>query len=184
MNGTTPDGSQQTPSSRSSALLWTVAVVGVLGGLGLYFARGDKPATAPPAALEPAPIAAVPDPTPTPPPPPNYFTVAGCRLYDGSVAPGDSVVNLRTDCGVPPSAKTLAVTVSVIDPAGAGTVALRAADAAVDAAGATPLEFRAGLPRTGAAYLPLPADGSARVGVRNTAAGPVRVLLDLSGYFE
>lgn len=189
MNGSAPDGPQQTPSSRSSALLWTVAVVAVLAGLGLYLARGERPAAEPAPAAATAPdaaalVAAAPDPAPTPPPPANYFTAPACRLFDDLIAPGDSVLALDAACALPATAKTLAVMVSVIAPPEAGAVSLRAADAAVDDAPGAVLEFQAGLPRNGSAYLRLPADGSARVGVRNSAGAPVRLILDLSGYFE
>jgi len=188
MNGTAPDGSQPTPSSRSSALLWTLALVAVVAGLGLYLARGQRQAAAPsdPQAAAAAPaIAAAPDPAPTPPPPPNYFTLPPCRLFDGKVAAGDSVLDLNPACGLPATAVSVAVVVSVIDPGEAGSVGFHAADASGDgAAAAATVEFQAGRPRNGAVYVKMPADGSARVGVRNSATVPVRVLLDVSGYFE
>jgi hypothetical protein len=189
MNGSAPEGPQQTASSRSSALLWTVAIVAVLAGVGLYLARGDRaeqpaaPAGST-AADAAAPVATVPEPAPTPTPPPNYFTAPPCRLFDGAVQPGDSVVDLDPACALPATAKTLAVTISVFNPAAAGTLSLRPAGAAAgDAAGAV-LEFQAGRPRNAFEYVPLPADGSMRLGVRNGAGVPVRVILDLSGYFE
>ena len=184
MNGTVPDGSQQTPSSRSSALLWTLAVVAVLAGLGLFLARGQRQAADagdPPAVA----VAAAPDPGPTPPPPPNYFTLPLCRLFDGAVEAGSSVLDLSPACGLPATAKSVAVVVSVIHPTATGSIVFHAADAgaAAVAAGAI-VEFQAGRPRNSAVYIRLPADGSARVGVRNGATVPVRVLLDVSGYFE
>lgn len=190
MNGTAPDGSQQSPSSGSSALLWTLALVAVVAGLGLYLARGQRQAAdAGDAPAEPvaaaSPIAAAPDPAPTLPPPPNYFTLPPCRLFDGMVAAGASVFDLNPACGLPATATSVAVVVSVIDPGEAGTLGFHAADAGGDgAAAAATIEFQAGRPRNGAAYLKTPADGSARVGVRNSATVPVRVLLDVSGYFE
>ena len=183
MNGTVPDGSQQTPSPRSSALLWTLALVTVVAGLGLFLARGERQAADAGGPTAEA-VAAAPDPGPTPTPPPNYYTLPQCRLFDGNAAAGDSVLDLNPACGVPATAKSIAVVVSVIDPGASGSVGFHAADAGADgAAAAATVEFQAGRPRNGAVYVQMPADGSARVGVRNSAEVPVRVVLDVSGYF-
>jgi hypothetical protein len=169
-----------------SALLWAVAVIGTLAGLGLYLASGARKPDAvdvpPPLGVTGGVADGVPQPTALPPPPANFFTIPGCRLFDAMVATGESEIALAAQCAIPASAKTLAVAVAVVDPYRSGALSVFAADASADSA--TPLEFESGRPRNGLLYLPLPADGSGRARVRNTASEPVRVILDLSGYFE
>lgn len=104
------------------------------------------------------------------PPPLDFHTVAPCRLADRDV-PGPPLA-LTGACGVPPTARALAVNVTVLDPRSGGSLAIAG----------TAIAFEAGRTRALHTLLALPADGSGTVPVE--ASTPVRILLDVTGYFE
>ena len=129
-----------------------------------------------------------------PPPTHGYFTVVPCRLIDTRNAAGpsggpslqpsaDRTFTMTGTCGVPSTAKALAVNVTVVGPAATGLLTLFAADQAAPAT--STISFPAGtLARANNAIVRLPLDSSGMVTVRNSSTGTVQFLLDVVGYFQ
>ena len=133
--------------------------------------------------------------TPTSAPPPHgFFTLVPCRLVDTRNAAGpnggpslqpsaDRTFVVTGACGVPATAKTLAVNVTVVSPATTGTLNLFAADISAPATSA--ISFNAGtFARANNAIVNLPLDSSGAIKVRNGSPGTVQFLLDVVGYFQ
>lgn len=124
----------------------------------------------------------------------GFFTLAPCRVVDTRAEAGPlggpalPALATRTftvtgaPCGVPASAKAIALNVTAVDPPTAGFLTLHA--------GGSPrpqtstLNFTASRTRANNAILPLASDGSGSLAVASGAPGPVHVLLDVTGWFE
>jgi hypothetical protein len=123
-----------------------------------------------------------------PPVPLDFYTAAPCRLVDTRVSgpalqpSGQRDFVLTGVCGVPATAKALAVNLTVTQPAGTGHLTLFPSD------GVAPLvssiNFRPGVTRANNAIVTLAADGTGRITVLNASTGTVHLLVDVSGYFE
>lgn len=125
------------------------------------------------------------------------FTVAGsalrlvtpCRVADTRVSGGPlSPLETRTlqvagACGIPGSAYSAVVNLTAVAPAAAGHLTLFPGHLA-SAPDASTLNFAAGRTRAVGTVMLLAADGSGTLEATNGSAGPVHVVLDVSGYFE
>ena len=140
----------------------------------------------------------------------ELYTLTPCRLLDtrdpygawggpalappwtaaqrpGPPAPASSpvprVVRAHGRCGIPDTARALAVNVTVVGPAGLGHVTLFPGDGA---AGATStINFQPGAVRANNAVVPLAASGSGTFGrAAFVPGGGVHVLVDVTGWFE
>ncbi len=107
------------------------------------------------------------------PPPLDFHTVAPCRLVDRLLPGVPLSLSLTGACGVPATARALAVNVTVADPLLGGSLTLTGA-------GEIPFEAR----RTRALHtlLALPTDGSGIV--QGSASSPFHLLVDVTGYFQ
>lgn len=133
--------------------------------------------------------------TPSAPVQHGFFTVVPCRVIDTRNAAGPNggpslqpsadrtfVVTGGT-CGIPSTAKALAVNITVVGPAATGTLNLFAADISAPATSA--ISFPAGtFARANNAIVNLPLDSSGAIKVSNGSTGTVQFLLDVVGYFQ
>ncbi len=126
------------------------------------------------------------------PPPLVFFSVTPCRVADTRNAPGPQGgpaltagvprnFTVRGSCAVPATAKAVAVNVTVISPAAAGSLFVHPTDAAMPAANT--VSFRAGQTRANNAVLRLGAAGDLRV-LCSMPGGSAHFALDVVGYFE
>lgn len=124
----------------------------------------------------------------------GFFTLVPCRLVDTRNANGptggpslqpsaDRTFVVTGACGVPASAKSLVVNLTVVSPTATGTLNLYAAD--ISAPGTSVISFPAGtFARANNAIVNLPANSSGGIIVRNSSTGTVQFLLDVVGYFQ
>lgn len=120
----------------------------------------------------------------------GFYTLTPCRMLDTretadgpALASGNErTVTLHGRCRVPPTARALAVNVTVIQPGGAGHLALYPAGSPPPLASS--INFRPGQTRANNAILPLSADGAVTLQAYVEGGGAVQVLVDVSGYFE
>jgi hypothetical protein len=123
----------------------------------------------------------------------GFFAVAPCRVLDtrnpDGAAGGPLLDGLATRlllagtrCGIPGTAKAIALNVTVTGGATMGDLVLYAGDAAQPAT--STINFSAGQTRANNAVLPVSSDGAATLKIRNHGAGPVHVIVDVSGYFQ
>ena len=85
-------------------------------------------------------------------------------------------------CGVPATAKALAVNVTVTGPTAAGDLRIWETDFLMP--GTSVINFRAGQARANNAVVPLSATGSISVQCDMAGAGSTHFILDVVGYFE
>jgi hypothetical protein len=127
-------------------------------------------------------------------PPLRLFTVAPCRLVDtrnaagalagpSLVAGGVRAFPLAGHCSIPTTAKALAANVTVVNPAALGDLRLFPGDETVSPLAST-INFQGGEVRANNAVLQLAHDGSGTVKVQADTAGPVDLLIDVTGYFQ
>lgn len=119
----------------------------------------------------------------------DFYAVTPCRLMDTRqshpVQSGQPRSFLAIGhCGIPVTAKALALNVTAINPGGHGSMTLYPANLSVPVASA--LVFGPGGTRASNAIIRLSTDGEGRIGVAATVGGNglVDVALDVSGYFE
>lgn len=123
-----------------------------------------------------------------------FYTLTPCRLLDTrdpfgpaggpALPPGrQRVIVAKGRCGIPADARALSVNVSVVSPAGAGSLAFFPGDAAPPA-NTTAISFRLGTTRSNNAQLMLAGSGSTALGVANAAATSVHLVVDVNGYFR
>lgn len=124
---------------------------------------------------------------PVPPAPQlKFYTLQPCRLADtrqnGSPLPANSirVFGVSARCGVPPSARALAINVTATQPASPGHVRVFAEGAPPPA---STLNFGAGQTRANNAIIPISSDGDVRV-LTVLPSGSVHLILDVFGYFQ
>jgi hypothetical protein len=121
----------------------------------------------------------------------SFYTVTPCRAADTRVlgpfggpplrAGSDRFFRLAGHCGVPPTAKAVAVNLTVFGAEAPGELRLLSGPG-VEAA-AFGISYGAGQTRANNAILPLDAGGSLGLSCEQNS-GVVHVLLDVSGYFE
>lgn len=121
--------------------------------------------------------------------PSDFYTVAPCRLVDTRqsypVQSGQPRSFLAAGhCGVPATAKAVALNVTVVAATAGGSVTVYPADLSVPTASA--ISFVPGRSRASNALVRLSTDGEGRLGVAAIVggAGQVHVILDVAGYFE
>ena len=123
----------------------------------------------------------------------DFYTLPPCRLIDTRLNPGDlagpalqpretRVFALTGVCGLPSSARAVAVNITVTDPVSAGSLSIVPGDAAVTTTSA--INFRPGAGRANNGILKLSLDGSGAVAVYNSSSGTVQLVLDVNGYFQ
>ncbi|HEX7185783.1 MAG TPA: PQQ-dependent sugar dehydrogenase [Thermoanaerobaculia bacterium] len=121
----------------------------------------------------------------------DFHTVQACRLIDTrqpagpfggpALAAGQTrLFNVTGSCGVPATAKAVAVNFAVANPGTSGFLRIYPADEAGTATSA--INFPAGRTRTNNAVLFLGAVGN--VAVSCVSSGPAHFVLDVVGYFE
>lgn len=122
----------------------------------------------------------------------ELFTVTPCRLFD-SRNPGDGpalssqvprFVATLGKCGIPLTAQTLVLNVTVVAPTSNGLLTIFPGDQAVP--GTSTVNFAAGQTRANNAILLLASDANGTLGLIPflNGGGTVHVILDVSGYFE
>lgn len=129
-------------------------------------------------------------------PPPSagldFHTLPPCRLIDtrlpdgpqGGPALQPSALRgfpARGVCGIPPTARALAVNVTVFQPAAAGHLTLFPTGSGIPTT--STINFQTGLTRANNALLILGA-GSGGLGVKSGTPGVVHLVVDVAGYFE
>lgn len=124
----------------------------------------------------------------------GFFTLAPCRLVDtrsgagplgGPALPANgsrTFALASSPCGVPPSAKAVALNVTAVDPGVPGYLTLHAGGSPLPPT--STLNFFPGRTRANNAILPVASDGSASLAVVSSAPAPVDVVLDVTGWFE
>ncbi|MEP7013242.1 MAG: hypothetical protein ABJC13_23230 [Acidobacteriota bacterium] len=123
---------------------------------------------------------------PNAPPQGSFYTVSPCRLVDTRAGNGPALVpgqertfNASSLCGIPASAKAVALNITAIDSAAAGHVVVYS--------GAFPstatINYSAGQNRANNAIIGLAADGSFKV-VAVQPSGTLQLTVDVSGYFQ
>jgi hypothetical protein len=124
--------------------------------------------------------------------PAAFFTLPPCRVADTRGAPGpyggpalvaggDRVFTVAGQCGVPPSARAVAVNLTVTAPAATGNLRLYPAGAALPVVSA--VNYSAGQTRGNNAIVALSAAGGLAVRCAQLS-GTTHLVLDVSGYFE
>jgi hypothetical protein len=118
----------------------------------------------------------------------GYYTLTPCRLVDTrsthppALAGGERrVFALAGRCGVPATARALALNVTVIGPAALGHIVLAPGNGLTDTSA---LNFAAGQTRANNAVVLLATDGTCTVAATNGASGAAHVVVDVTGYFE
>jgi hypothetical protein len=119
----------------------------------------------------------------------SFFTVTPCRVFDtrdsSPLASGVAqLFPIAGHCGIPASARSVAVSLTALDPTGQGHVVVYPGDAALP--GTSSLDFTGGVTRANNAVLALSSDGAGTLAVQATIAGggETHLLLDVSGYFQ
>ena len=119
----------------------------------------------------------------------SFFTVTPCRVFDtrdSSVLASGAIriFSIAGRCGIPASARSVAVTLTAVDPTGQGNAVLYPGDAALP--GTSSIDFAAGITRANNAVLRLSSDGTGTLAVQATlpGGGETHLLLDVSGYFQ
>jgi hypothetical protein len=125
-------------------------------------------------------------------PPGSYFTLNPCRLIDTrrpqdgpALASGMSETwTLQGFCGIPSTARSVAVNVTVTQPTAAGHLTLWSGDGPAPVA--STLNFGAGQTRANNAILTLSATGNGTLAIQPflSGGGTVHVLVDVVGWFE
>jgi hypothetical protein len=128
--------------------------------------------------------------------PPNvsqtFYTVAPCRVVDTRLAgqaPAlangvERTFTLHGACGIPATAESVALNVTITGPTGSGHVTLYPGDTAVPAT--STLNFRPGQTRANNAIVPLSVDDQGVLAARASVppGGSVHLIVDVTGYFE
>ena len=115
----------------------------------------------------------------------DFYTVTPCRLVDtrqtgGALSPGTPRrIQAAGPCGIPATARALAVNATVIGPTGAGYLLLHR-DGIQPPATST-LNFTAGATRANNAIVEI---GQGGILARAALTGTVHVIVDVTGYFE
>lgn len=119
----------------------------------------------------------------------DFFTLTPCRVLDtrSSTALSSGVERMALiagSCGVPATARALAVNATVVQPTGNGYLTLHPGDVGVPLT--STLNFRAGETRANYAVLALALDGTGTLSLTPSVAGSgtVHVILDVFGWFE
>lgn len=122
----------------------------------------------------------------------DYYTLTPCRLVDTritpgayggpAILPGQRVFVATGQCGIPATAKALAVNLTIISPGATGHLKVFPGNGVPTTA--TAISFTAGITRANNATVMLSSSGSGALGVSNTTGVPVHVAIDVFGYFQ
>jgi hypothetical protein len=119
----------------------------------------------------------------------DFFTLPPCRVLDTRAGtPLSSGVERKAliagSCGVPATARALAVNVTIVQPTANGLLTLHPGD--VGAPLTSTINFLAGTTRSNNAVLALALDGTGTLSLTPsmTGNGTVHVILDVSGWFQ
>lgn len=122
----------------------------------------------------------------------DFYTVEPCRLFDSrrpedGPAPSSgfaTVVEINGACGIPATARALAVNLTVVQPGTAGYLTVYPGDGLPPLA--SNVNFSAGQTRTNNAVVRLAPSGNGTLAVRPMLAGgaSVQVVIDVIGFFE
>ncbi|MEA2691376.1 MAG: hypothetical protein QOJ16_763, partial [Acidobacteriota bacterium] len=121
----------------------------------------------------------------------QLYTVPPCRLLDtrnpsgpggGPALPpgGQRVIAISGSCGIPASAKAVAVNITVVAAPQAGRVGFFPGNALAPSTAS--VNFSAGQTRTNNALLMLASSGTGTLGVQNFAGAGLNLILDVSGF--
>ena len=123
------------------------------------------------------------------PPGRDFYTLSPCRLFNTReswpLASGsEEIFVLKGLCGIPPTAKALAVNVTVTGPTAQGSIALYPGHAASH--GTSTISFGPQEIRANSAVVGLSTDGYGTIRALPSvqSAGTVHLILDVFGYFE
>ena len=127
------------------------------------------------------------------PAPVGFFTVPPCRVADTREPAGASggpalsrgamrVFPVSGRCGIPASARSVAVNVTVVEPTEAGHLTVFPGGMPIPIA--STVNFRVGIARNNNAILALGAAGDLAVQCTLAAEGSAHFVLDVTGYFE
>ncbi len=123
---------------------------------------------------------------PNAPPQGSFYTVSPCRLVDTrdtngpALVPGQQRIFATTNvCGIPATAKALAINVTAIDSADAGHVVVYSGSFPSTAT----INYSVGQNRANNAIIGLDADGTFKV-VAVQPTGTLQLTIDVSGYFQ
>ncbi|HZF13949.1 MAG TPA: hypothetical protein VFE33_34585 [Thermoanaerobaculia bacterium] len=122
-----------------------------------------------------------------------FYSITPCRLIDTRNPQGPAggpalqagatrTFALAGQCGIPASARSLSVNLTVTQPAAAGYLSLFPADQSIPVASV--INFSAGQIRSNNATLPLSGEGSGSLAVTDSSAGTVHFILDVNGYYQ
>jgi hypothetical protein len=119
----------------------------------------------------------------------GFYTLAPCRAYDSRTGLALTSGSSRTvgiaasGCGVPATARAVAVNVTVVDPTGVGSATLYPGNYPQSVA--STIDFAAGITRANTVLMPLSTDGVGTFGLAVDVAngGSTHVLMDVTGYF-
>ncbi len=118
----------------------------------------------------------------------DFYTLTPCRLVDtrGAQAPALAaherrVWKITERCGVPATAKAVALNVAVAGPTAQGHIRLMPGNGLSEASS---LNFSPGVTRANNAVAMLATDGTGGVAATNGSNGTVHLILDVNGYFE
>jgi hypothetical protein len=121
----------------------------------------------------------------------DFFTLPPCRLLDTrqpqdgpALGTGTIHLTLAGLCGIPATAKAVALNITVTAATGAGHVLAYPGDQLAPLTSS--INFSTGQTRANNAVLPLSEDGQGRLAVTAAVAGggTVHLILDVTGYFE
>ncbi len=123
----------------------------------------------------------------------TLHTVTPCRLVDtrnpqaplggpSIAANGSRTFALVGACGVPATAASVSVNVTVVTPQASGDLVLYPAGTGIP--NASSISFRGGRTRANNAQVLLSSDGTGRATLKNNAAGALDLVIDVTGYFE
>lgn len=123
----------------------------------------------------------------------SFYTLSPCRLFDTRDPTGPSagsalasgvpqLFDLDGECGIPESAESVAVNVTVLSPSAVGNLACYPGNQAPP--GTSTINFMPGLNRANSAVLALAPDGTLAIRPFLADGGEVHVILDVAGYFD
>jgi hypothetical protein len=123
----------------------------------------------------------------------SFYTLTPCRLVDTRLPTGplggpalqagqSRTFVLAGGCGIPATAKALAVNITETQSASQGFLTLHAADQ--QAGGTATINYSPGNTLANNAYVRLSGEGSGSISVQNGSAGAVHFILDVTGYFQ
>jgi hypothetical protein len=127
-------------------------------------------------------------------PPVKFYALTPCRVLDTRNANGplggpalagggaQRTFVVSGTCGIPSSAKSVSVNLTVTQAAAAGSLSAFAGNGVPN--GTSSVSFAAGITRANNAMVALATNGAGSIGVENDAAGTVHFILDVNGYFQ